>query len=271
MTGEYKDRIFIATFSKGATKVAAKYGFGLELNDLCISSNLERDMRETVVNRMKNELEDAQAIGRRNFMHGPFTELTPAAIDPRAIDLMLMRYRDTLDICVEMEIKDLVLHDGYIPLIYQKNWHKKKAVSFWKEFESEIPDGTKVYIENVFDDEPYLLMETLDEVGSDKYRICLDVGHANAMSSAEASGGGVSHWIKEMGQMIGHFHLHNNDGTSDMHDDLDKGSMDYLEILEAIDKYCRPDVTMTVESREAEPSCELLFKDWICCKIKGGF
>ena len=275
MNKDSRDRIYIATFSRGAEEAAAKYGFGLELNDLCISSNLEKEKREGVVSRMKNELERAGASGRRNFMHGPFTELTPAAIDPKAIDLMLMRYRDTLDICSEMGIQDIVLHDGYIPLIYQKDWHKKRSVSFWKEFGSEIPDGTTVYIENVFDDEPYLLMEILEEVGSDKYKICLDVGHANAVGTESAlmSAGAnlnekslISKWIEAMGPMIGHFHLHNNDGRSDMHDDINKGTLDYPEILAAIERYCARDVSMTIESREAEPSAELLFNHFLLLK-----
>ena len=46
---DFRDRIFFATFSDGATKTANKYGFSLEINDLCISSNLDPENREETI------------------------------------------------------------------------------------------------------------------------------------------------------------------------------------------------------------------------------
>lgn len=267
--------IYIATFSGQAEEVAKKYGFGIELNDLCISSNLEPEKRTWVVDRMREELSGAGAMERKTIMHGPFTELTPAAIDSRAIDLMKSRYVSTIEICVEMGIKDLVLHDGYIPLIYQKPWHLKRSILFWKEFarnvllgdKLSVPKDFRIYIENVFDDEPDLLLDIINTVnddlakefslkqGEEKFLICLDVGHANAVGDAP-----VTDWIERMGRTIGHFHLHNNDGTGDNHDDIDCGTFDIDEVLSAISECCMPDVTMTIESRQAEPSAKYLYE-----------
>lgn len=261
------NNIYIATFSSKAEEAALKYGFGLELNDLCISMNLEPDRRASIIDRMKSELERAGAAGRKTIMHGPFTELTPAAIDRRAIELMADRYRSTISICEEMGIKDIVVHDGFIPLIYQKPWHLKKSLEFWKAFEEEIPNGFTFYIENVFDDEPELLSEIIDGVGSPKYKICLDIGHANAMAG---EGPGIAFagdsteilvdWIEKMGERIGHLHLHSNDGSGDMHGDIDAGSFSIERVLEAVNKYCSPDVTMTIESRNADPSALYLYR-----------
>ncbi len=261
--------IYIATFSNKAEETARKYGFGLEINDLCISSNLEEEKREWLIDRIQGELEKANAFKRKAIMHGPFTELTPSAIDPLAIDLMRKRYRSTLDICSHFGIRDIVLHDGYIPLIYQKPWHLKRSILFWTEFAEEIPDGTRVYIENVFDDEPDLLLEIVETVneklmlpqGKEKYRICLDIGHANAMSNRDNKSNteNIIEWIIKMGPLIGHFHLHNNDGTGDLHDDVNSGTLIVEDILSAIEKYCREDVTMTIESRNAEPSAKYLY------------
>ena len=269
------NNIFIATFSGNAEKTAKKYGFGLELNDLCISSNLEPEKREWVINRMKRELEEADAVDRKTIMHGPFTELTPSSIDPRAIALMRDRYIETIEICRELNIRDLVLHDGYIPLLYQKPWHLKRSISFWREFAEELPDGFRVYIENVFDDEPELLLEIIETVnhkigmpkGEEKYLACLDIGHANAMLGGEKKRGEekdstseIENWIRRFGALVGHYHLHNNDGTGDNHDDIDKGTIEIERILKAIESYSPPDVTMTIESRDAEPSAEYLYK-----------
>ncbi len=83
----FRDRIFFATFSDGATKTANKYGFSLEINNLCISSNLDPENREETIQRIENEIAEAGVKGRKLFMHGPFTELTPDAMDPRATEV----------------------------------------------------------------------------------------------------------------------------------------------------------------------------------------
>ncbi|MBP3815746.1 MAG: sugar phosphate isomerase/epimerase [Firmicutes bacterium] len=258
------DRLFIATFSSKAEETAKEYGFGLELNDLCISRNLEADKREWVIERMHGELERASSLDKKVIMHGPFTELTPDAIDPGAIDLMIKRYMDTISICLEMGIRDLVLHDGYIPLLYQKSWHIKRSIDFWSDFAERVPEDFTIYIENVFDDEPDTLCEIIDRVnenlkrekGRALYKICLDIGHANALTHGGTEE--IIRWIKNMGMRIGHFHLHNNDGFQDLHNHVNEGTLDIETVLKEIMKFCHPDSTMTIESRDAEPSAKFL-------------
>lgn len=259
------DNIFVATFSNDALNVAKDFSFGLEINDLCISSNLNIESREVVIDRIRREIEAVYGEDwfsldcnerRKVIFHGPFTELTPAAIDNRAIDLMETRYKETLDIARVFGVKDIVLHDGYIPLIYQKSWHIKKSVEFWKRFlESETDDFT-FYIENVFDDEPLTLTEIIDKVDRDNFKICLDVGHANCMTKDYS----VEDWIEVMGERIGHFHLHNNDKLGDQHSTFNEGSMDMAGILSLCDQKCSKKVTFTLESRDARPDANFLQK-----------
>lgn len=252
-----KDRIFVATFSKDALSVAKEFGFGLEINDLCISSNLNLENRERTVERIKREIEEVygedwfnepQEERRKVIIHGPFTELTPAAIDSRAILLMDERYKETLDVCDAFGVKDIVLHDGYLPPIYQKSWHTKKSIDYWKRFSDSLKPGYVVYIENVFDDEPYMLAEILDSVDRDNLKICLDIGHANCMSQRDIS---VVEWIRVLGSRIGHFHFHNNDGSGDQHNTFDEGSLNIEEIISEIANSVGSEVSITIESRDA--------------------
>ena len=64
LMGDIKDKIFIATFSAATPKTAKEFGVGLELNDLCISSNLEPERRERVVKRMYAKLAAAGRLLR---------------------------------------------------------------------------------------------------------------------------------------------------------------------------------------------------------------
>ncbi|MBO4236143.1 MAG: TIM barrel protein [Firmicutes bacterium] len=253
---DMNDRIFIATFSKGAIGVAKEFGLGLEINDLCISSNLNPENREWVIARIKKEIAavygeewftEDKSVRRKVFFHGPFTELTPAAIDNRAIALIEERYRETLDIADEFGIKDIVLHDGYIPLMYQKSWHIKKSVDFWNQFLDSVSESYTFYIENVFDDEPYMLTEIVDEVCRKNFKICLDVGHANCMTKGIA----VEDWMSTMGNRIGHLHLHNNDGSGDQHNAFSEGSLDMASLLKVCVPNCCKNATLTIESRDA--------------------
>lgn len=260
------NKIFVATFSKDALSVAKQYGYGLEINDLCISSNLDMKNRDAVLLRIRKEIaavygeewfDSNPDIRRKVIFHGPFTELTPAAIDERAILLMEDRYRETIEICDEFGVKDLVLHDGYIPLIYQRNWHVKKSVEFWKKFMDDLPSDFNIYLENVFDDDPEILSDVVDGVNDERLKICLDIGHANCMTR---EGLDVTAWIDCLVGRIGHFHFHNNYGKEDQHNALEEGTLDIEEIIQKVCEKVGNNATITIESREAVKDAEFFKK-----------
>ena len=78
--------------------------------------------------------------------------------------------------------------------------------------------------------------------------------HANAIKSKYD----VYEWIDVLKDVLGHFHLHTNDGTADQHGGLDSKDMDMKGILLHALEHCADDVTFTVESRESEPSAIFL-------------
>lgn len=250
-----RSRIFIATFSSGAVKTAKKYGFGIELNDLCISHNLDPEQREFVTGHMKSEIEKSGCAGRRVIMHGPFTELSPASIDPLALKLAHDRYEQTVEFCKMLGINDLVVHSGYFPLIYHREWHVKKSIQFWREFSDSLPRGFTVYVENVFEKSPDELLEVVAGTDRANVKACLDVGHANVFTK---NGCEVADWVGTLAPVLGHCHLHNNDGTADQHRPVNEGTLDMKRILNEICEKCPPSVTLTIESGTSAESAEFL-------------
>lgn len=251
-----RSRVFVATFAAGAADAARRYGYGLELNDLCISSSLDGGKIAGTISNIERELGEVYGsrggrAGGNALMHGPFTELTPSSIDPLALELMWTRCMDAVAVCRHFDIKRMVLHSGWIPLLYRRDWHIRKSVEFWQRLSDALPEGMKIYVENVFEDEPSLMKEINEEVCRDNIGICLDVGHANCMTRPGLS---VTDWIRGLGPSIDHLHLHNNDGREDLHDDIYRGSLDMEAVLGAIRDFCRPEVTLTIESSRAEPS-----------------
>ena len=279
-----KDKIYIATFSEGAKEAAERYGFGLELDHLCISENLNEENREKITEEMTKA-----AAGRSAIVHGPFTELIPCAIDERARELAMKRHMESIEICRELGVRKLILHSGWIPSMYFPSWQVERSVEYWKELVTKASaavtnpakagapvanpakagaatlgagadpgEALTICVENVFEPEPDTLIEIIDRVGDPRLKICLDVGHANAVKTT----GTVEEWIEKMGERIGHFHLHNNDGGSDSHGELTDGALDMEKILRLAEKRCH-DATYTIESRTCEKSAA-----WMAARAK---
>lgn len=248
-----KDKICIATFSENAVEVIARYGLGIELNDICISEALDADQEENTIRAMRKEISDSQA--KNVIMHGPFTEIIPASIDHRAVELGLTRLNEAYRMCEKLGVNRMVVHSGYQPLLYFKEWHHEKSLYFWKKFLEDKSEDFTIYIENVFEDEPYMMKQLLEELDDPRARICLDVGHANVCTLPEYD---IFDWLSVLGPYIGHFHLHNNDGTSDSHGPVHQGAMDMKKVLQEIARHCGQDVTMTIESRQCAESAAWL-------------
>ncbi|WP_303857583.1 sugar phosphate isomerase/epimerase family protein [Aminicella lysinilytica] len=253
-----KRDIFLATFSDKATDVINKYGCGMELNEFCISSSLDDGTRQETVAAMKKEMEQCGVDSpSKALVHGPFTEICPQSIDHLAVEMGLLRLNQAYEGTRALGLDRLVVHSGFIPLIYFNEWHVQQSVKFWKEFMADKPADFHIYIENVLDEEPGPLLQIVEEIDDPRVMLCLDIGHANVVTLPDYT---VEDWIKIWGSHIGHFHFHNNDGVTDLHDPLDRGTLNIENVLSTIDRYCDQSATITVESRECDESIRWLME-----------
>lgn len=129
---QIRDRLYIATFSAGAVSAIRENRLGIELNDLCISENLNAEKVAQTIEAMQQEIRAAET--NRVLVHGPFTEIIPASIDPRAVQLGLDRLAEAYAVCTRLGVKKLIVHSGYIPLLYFREWHIEKSACFWRRF-----------------------------------------------------------------------------------------------------------------------------------------
>lgn len=274
-----KRRIYLATFSQNATKEIAFYGIGIEFNQFCISKWLDDEAIGDTLSRMRRQAErcgiclpaeeslrpeSAEPAARpdqpepvidpaRAIIHGPFTDLAPAAFDHRFRDLTRTRFEQAAAATLELGLSRMVVHTGYIPLVFDPRWQVKESIGFWQDFLEDKPEDFQLLLENVMDEKPELLLDIVDGVDDPRMNICLDVGHVNAISEKSAA-----EWIEALGPRIHHFHLHNNDGKHDLHAPLNDGTLDMEEVLRAIDAFCPPEATLTIESRDCHDSIKWL-------------
>ena len=88
-------------------------------------------------------MEECLTAANQFVFHGPFNELTPAAIDPLVLDVTKKRYRQAVARAQELNINKIVLHAGYQPLVYYPEWFLSRSQAFWRDFVQEIPDGMR--------------------------------------------------------------------------------------------------------------------------------
>ena len=238
-----KENLYLSTVDSRAGELARKYGLGLELAEFCTAWNLDDEFPQTDA-KVRKEMAGLD----RFTLHGPYNELFPCAIDKKARRLARDRYLETLDIARGYGIRKIILHGGFNPYLYFPIWFTEQSTLFFKDFVRDIPEDMTVCLENVLEPEPKVLTDILQAVDDPRLRMCLDVGHAQAYSEVSPEG-----WIRQAWDFIAHFHVHNNDGTHDLHGPLMDGVISMPSLFKNIQQLC-PEATVTLEIPDAASS-----------------
>lgn len=240
----FSDRLYISTMADDAPELAARYGLGLEIADFCTAINMDRLFEEKnaeVVRKM-------QCAGRFTF-HAAFNELCPAAIDPVVRRHTAARYDQAVALAGSYGIRKVIIHTGFIPLVYFPEWFVPESVKFWKEFLSGVPEDMVLCLENVMEPGPEIQAGILGAVDDPRLRACLDIGHANTRISHTPA----EKWIDVLSPYLAHLHIHNNDGDMDLHHPLGQGTMDIAALLDRTER-AAPDATYAIENLSAGSS-----------------
>ncbi|MBR5389689.1 MAG: sugar phosphate isomerase/epimerase [Clostridia bacterium] len=247
-----KDRLFIAAVAADCRAAAEKWGLGVESDRFCTAAEMDAP------DALAREEGFLSGISRR-IVHGPFNELSTAAIEPRVTEITRARFAQALALAEKLGAEKLVLHTGYIPRIYYPEWYIDRSADFWRAFLSEHPSGPPIVLENVLESDPCVPLEIVRRVNDPRLRLCLDIGHANA----QAAGVSPEEWVRRTAHWLSHVHLHSNDGTGDTHGPLFSGTIPMKEILSLLAELA-PGATWTLETLEAETSCRFLTElGWI--------
>ena len=241
-------------YKKRTAPIAMQYGMGLELAEFSISENMDEKINAILPHFEYNRKSVQNAI-----LHAPYNELFPHAIDSKAAHLAWDRYDMAWKLCLHYDIHKIVVHANYVKCLYYPEWFKAKNIEFWNEFLAEHSEDITICMENVMENEPALISDIIEDVNNPRLRMCLDVGHANL------SGTKPEEWIRKCSKYIGHYHIHNNNGSvsaerpylGDKHQSLQSGNIDMKAILTLAEKLT-PEASVTVETCEIEESSKWL-------------
>lgn len=247
-----RSQVCLSTIDSNAHSLACRYGLKLEIAEFCTAWNLDEHFPETDA-WVRKALEGLSAP----VLHGPFNELFPCAIDPRARELAWFRFRQAVDMARRYGASRVVIHGGFVPRVYYDVWYVEQSKNFWRKFISEVPENITICLENVLEYRPQLLLDIVRRVDDPRLRLCLDVGHANVYSVVP-----VETWLEQCAPFLCHFHIHNNFGDADDHRSLPEGTIPMPQLLSRMEELC-PDATCTLELPEAEVSLLWLLENRI--------
>ena len=189
----------------------------------------------------------------RLWLHAPFAELCPCAIDPLVRQVTARRYRQAIALARDLGVRQLVIHGGFVPQVYFPEWYVEQSVLFWRELLAELPPDMTIALENVMEPDPRLLADIARQVDDPRLGLCLDVGHANTFVSRVPP----LEWVAPMAPWLRHVHLHNNAGHNDLHDPLGQGTLAMEQVLDTVLALC-PAATFTLENQDCGPSLDWL-------------
>ena len=234
--------------------VAKEYGMGLEIAEFCVAENLDEKRPEADA-----EVRRKMAVVPDIILHAPYNELCPCAIDSRVREVAAFRFDQAYQAALEYGAPKMVIHAGFVPITYYPGYFVNESVKFWRRFLETHPADIIYCLENVTEPEPSYLTRIVDGVDDPRFRMCLDIGHANI------TGTPPEQWLEECGTRISHLHIHDNFGhvtggpgsTGDLHLTPGKGSIDIAGLLRRTQELV-PDATVTVESWDTEGSAKWL-------------
>ena len=240
------DQVHISGMAARAARLAKEYHCGYEITAFSYAPMLED---AAAFSRVEAECEEIGSL----WLHAPFAELIPCAIDPLVRQTAQHRFRQTLAAAQKLGIRQVVLHGGFIPHVYFPEWYVEQSVLFWRDFLQEVPPDFVLALENVMEPSPDTLVSIAAGVDDPRLGLCLDVGHANTCVSRTPP----LDWIAPMAPYLRHVHLHNNRGQDDLHAPLDEGTVPMQEIIGAVLEQA-PRATFTIENQDALPSLRWL-------------
>ena len=241
-----QDKLHISGMDDRAAALSRQWRTGCEVIAFCYAPLLDDP---STLPRVQRETEGFARL----WLHGPFAELTPCAIDPLVRDVAFRRFRQTVQAARQLNIRRVVFHGGFIPHVYYPEWYVEQSVQFWQTFLHDVPPDMLLVLENVMEPSPDTPVSIVQQVNDPRLGLCLDVGHANTCVSTTPPAA----WVAPMAPYLRHVHLHSNEGDTDLHGALGTGTVPMGNVIDAVLR-AAPQATFTIENQNALPSLQWL-------------
>ena len=180
-------------------------------------------------------------------------DLHPGSPDRNILSATRASLARALEIAALYEPEHMVAHPAYQPavgLVDFETWLESSLES-WTAVLDGWPGGPFLFLENVYETEPEQLFALVAALPRERVGVCFDAGHWHSFSGG-ARRRDLGRWLEILGPRIRHLHLHDNDGSHDLHLGLGRGTIPWGELFPALDRLSAPPtVTLEPHSEEA--------------------
>lgn len=165
-------------------------------------------------------------------VHSPFCDINIASINPQIRKIALKIIKRSMSFAGELEAKMYIFHPGFydpfnLKITEKLNLQSIKTLTKYAEdlslpialenLPKELRSLTKVEDFEKF----------FDKIDENKLWIALDVGHAYTVKQ-------LNTFLERFKDRIKHIHLHNNNGSDDLHLGLDEGNIDWKSVVKRL-------------------------------------
>ena len=203
-------------------------------------------LEETLLDRIAQTLEQARI---RPTVHAPFFDLNPGALDPLIRQATLQRLGQALSFAGRLNAHLMVIHPGFDKWRYPNLDQAWRALA--KEFFPPLLEQAKacdcrLAIENIYEEAPDTLVQLVDEIDSEWFGHCFDVGHWHLFGKRP-----MAEWLEAINPRFFHLHLHDNHGRADEHLPVGNGTIDFTPLQSILSKRAFPP-SITLEAHSPE-------------------
>ena len=236
-------------------RLSREYNANFEYNDFFLPFILDDEVKKKEIIDFYKGLDRDRS---EDTMHGAFLDVTLHSSDDRIREVSELRVRQSMEIAKELGIRGVVFHTNMIAnfkdAAYMKKWVESNA-AFYKKLLKEYP-GIYVFVENMFDFEPDMLLSLAREMAEEEYfGICLDYAHAT-ISKVEAK-----EWFEVLKPYMKHMHINDNDLCNDLHMALGTGKINYKELKELLESSgIEPSILVEVSKLEDQEASLVYMK-----------
>ncbi len=200
---------------------------------------------------------DFDAIPTPVSAHLPFYDINIASADPLHAEYSESIINEAVYFAAIRGISVGVLHLGCNPL-WPKKAYKRWLPRFLQAKERIEKKAAEQHLTIAWENTYERTMDIFTHIASEQpdTKWCVDVGHINCFADFT-----LDNFLDAFGNNIIHAHLHDNDGSEDMHAALGSGTAPWKRLIERLPDTAVETVVLELNARDTEASATKL--EWI--------
>ena len=186
------------------------------------------------------------AKGLRPTVHAPFFDLNPGALDPLIRSATHQRLSQSFEAAARINAQVMVIHPGFDRWRYpnlDEVWVNNACDFFTPYLARAQAYDCRLALENIYEETPTTLVHLVDNLSSDYFGHCFDIGHWNLFAKTS-----MPDWLHALRDRLIHLPLHDNHGKADDHLPVGDGVIDFDLLFSSLPQSSAPTITLEAHS-----------------------